>query len=417
MSPSTDDAVSATQARPGIFAGLAPNMAKAFQYRLRRPVKPASIADWREAARRALPEMIWAYVEDGADARRTRDENEAAFDDYHFRQRCLTGCAAPRLAWSFAGEALSLPVALAPTGMTGLSHWSGDIACARAAEAAGTRYVLSTASSYTIEEVAEATEQDHWFQLYCFGDRATVGRLMRRAAATGYTALFLTVDTAVRGNRESELRTGMTVPPTLTPNAAWDFLTHPRWAWGALRHRRTTPIHYAELERAKAGESDLQRAARAQARLMQDDLDWDDLAWMRDQWKGRLYLKGVLDPDDAERAVVQCGAEGVVVSNHGGRQLDHTLATLRALPAIRERVGDRGEVLLDGGIRRGSDIVKALCLGADGVFVGRPYVYGLAAAGEAGVRDVLALLRADVSRVLSLMGCGDVRELNRSWLI
>src|SRR5579871_3359464 len=181
MSPSVDEVSS-------IFANLAPNMANAFQYRLFRSRKPASVAQWRDAARRILPKMIWAYVEDGADGRRTRDENEAAFDDHHFRQRCLTGCTAPSLTRTFAGETLRLPVALAPTGMTGLSHWSGDIACARAAEAAGTRYVLSTASSYTIEEVAEATEQNHWFQLYCFGDRATVGGLMRRAAAAGYTA-------------------------------------------------------------------------------------------------------------------------------------------------------------------------------------------------------------------------------------
>jgi L-lactate dehydrogenase (cytochrome)/(S)-mandelate dehydrogenase len=399
------------------FQGLSPNLGATFNYRLRQPAKPASIADWREAARRALPEMIWAYVEDGADARRTRDENIAAFDDHHLRQRALAGCKAPVLTKSFCGERLSMPVALAPTGMTGLSHWSGDIACARAAEAAGTRYVVSTAASYTVEEIAAATQENHWFQLYCFGDRATVGGLMRRAQAAGYTTLFLTVDTPVRGNRESEVRTGMTVPPTLTPGTAWDFLRHPRWTWGALAHRRTSPIHYAELGREQSGASELERAALAQARLMQDDLDWDDLAWMRDTWRGKLYVKGVLDPDDAARAVHAVGADGVVVSNHGGRQLDHALATLRALPAIRAAVGDRGEVLLDGGVRRGTDIVKALCLGADGVFVGRPYVYGLAAAGEQGVREVLALLRADLARTLTLMGCPDVAQLDRSWLL
>jgi L-lactate dehydrogenase (cytochrome)/(S)-mandelate dehydrogenase len=389
----------------------------AFKYQLTRKLKPVSIADWRLLARKALPEISWSYVDDGSEACRTRDENRAAFDDYHFRSLYLTGITAPKLARRFAGADLALPVALAPTGMTGLSHWSGDVACARAAEAAGTRYTLSTASSYSIEEVADATQENHWFQLYCFGDRQTVGGLIDRAQAAGYTALFLTVDVPVRGLRESETRSGMTIPPILTPATAWDYITHPKWTWGALKHRRLAPIHLTEMEQARAGESDIERAARAQARMMQTDLGWEDLAWMRDRWKGKLYVKGVLDPEDAARAVFNTGADGVVVSNHGGRQLDHALATLRALPAIRERIGDKGEVMLDGGIRRGSDIVKALCLGADGVFVGRPYVYGLAAAGEQGVKEVLSILREDLIRCMILMGCPDVAELNRSWLI
>ena len=392
------------------------SMASSFQYRLRQDLKPASIADWREAARRALPEMIWAYVDDGAEGCCTKTRNEAAFDDYRLRQLCLTGVTAPKLAKRFAGTDLSMPFALAPTGMTALSHWSGDIACAQAAEAAGIRYTLSGACSYSPEEVAAATQEKHWFQLYCFGDRGAVGKLIERAQSAGYTALFLTVDVPVRGHRESETRTGLTAPPTMTLGTAWDFMRHPSWTWGALSKKRTVPILYAEMEQAKAGESDLQRAARAQARMMMVDLNWDDLRWVRDLWKGRLYAKGLLDPDDAERAI-EIGADGVVVSNHGGRQLDHSLASLDALPAIRERLGTRGEVLLDGGIRRGSDIVKALCLGADGVFIGRPYVYGLAAGGAQGVKDVIGLLRADLLRTMVLMGCSGVAELNRSWLI
>jgi len=393
------------------------SMASSFQYRLRRERKPASVADWREAARRALPEMIWAYVDDGAEGCRTKARNEAAFDEYRLRQICLTGVAAPKLAKRFAGTDLSMPFALAPTGMTALSHWSGDVACAQAAEAAGIRYTLSGACSYTPEEVAAATQEKHWFQLYCFGDPDTIGKLVERAQSAGYTALFVTVDTPVRGHRESETRTGSTVPPTLTPGTAWDFMRHPLWTWGALRKKRTVPILYAEMERARAGESDLQRAARVQARMMMLDLHWDDMRWVRDRWKGKLYIKGLLDPDDAERAVVEIGADGVVVSNHGGRQLDHALAALDALPAIRERLGARGEVLMDGGIRRGSDIIKALCLGADGVFVGRPYVYGLAAGGRQGVKEVIDLLRADLHRTMVLMGCPDVAKLDRSWVL
>ena len=392
------------------------SMAKSFQYRLRQDLKPASVADWREAARRALPEMIWAYVDDGAEGCCTKTRNEAAFEEYRLRQLCLTGITAPKLAKRFAGTDLSMPFALAPTGMTALSHWSGDIACAQAAEAAGIRYTLSGACSYSPEEVAAATKEKHWFQLYCFGDRDTVGNLIERAQSAGYTALFLTVDVPVRGHRESETRTGLTVPPTMTLGTAWDFMRHPSWTWGVLSKKRTLPVLYAAMEQARARETDLQRAARVQARMMMTDLNWDDLRWVRDLWKRRLYVKGVLDPDDAERAV-GIGADGVVVSNHGGRQLDHALASLDALPAIRERLGTRGEVLLDGGIRRGSDIIKALCLGADGVFIGRPYVYGLAAGGGQGVKEVIGLLRADLLRTMVLMGCSDVAELNRSWLV
>ena len=176
--------------------------------------------------------------------------------------------------------------------MTALSHWSGDIACAQAAEAAGIRYTLSGACSYSPEEVAAATKEKHWFQLYCFGDRDTVGKLIERAQSAGYTALFLTVDVPVRGHRESETRTGSTVPPTLTLGTAWDFMRHPSWTWGVLSKKRTVPVLYAEMEQAKARESDLQRAARVQARMMMTDLNWDDLRWVRDLWKGRLYVKG-----------------------------------------------------------------------------------------------------------------------------
>jgi L-lactate dehydrogenase (cytochrome)/(S)-mandelate dehydrogenase len=299
------------------------------------------------------------------------------------------------------------------------------VAATRAAERAGTRAVLSTASSYTLEEVAEATEQNHWFQLYPFSNRERVGGLMRRAREAGYTAMFVTVDVPVVGKREGERTAGMTQPWTLTPSRVASFLSRPGWLADTMRNRRLAAVHYLERNAAdakqkagglQAAAADAIASAAAQARYMQGDLHWDDLAWMRDQWPGPLYVKGVLDPDDAAQAVDRIGADGIVVSNHGGRQLDRTLAAIDALPAIVERVGDRAEVYMDGGVRRGTDVVTALCLGARGVFIGRPYLYGLAAGGEAGVAAVLEIFRSEIETALTLMGCPSAAALDRSWL-
>lgn len=387
----------------------------AFQYDFRRRREPISIAQWRQAARRALPKMIWAYVEGAAESCRTARRNECAFGDYWLRQRAFAGVTAPSLATKVAGEMVSMPVMLAPTGLAGLAHWSGDLACARAAGAAGTRFVLSTGSSYTLEEVAAAAAGPRWFQLYPFGDRDKVGSLLERAATAGYTALFLTVDVPVLGNREAERSFGLTVPPTLTPAGLLDFALHPSWTLRALIHKRNAAIHYVEGSRRATAAAI--KSVLAQSRAMQPRLSWDDLAWIREHWRGPLYVKGILDPDDAQRAVELGGADGVVVSNHGGRQLDATLATLDALPAIVRRIGTTAEVLFDGGVRRGQDAVIAMCLGAKGVLIGRPYVYGLAAGGQAGVEKVLAILRADIERTLILMGCPGISALNGSWLL
>jgi L-lactate dehydrogenase (cytochrome) len=242
--------------------------------------------------------------------------------------------------------------------------------------------------------------------------------------------LFVTVDVPVLGNREGERASGMGAPWVLRPHGALSMLMHPRWLHAVIKHRRIAPIHYRErqvagapaqaediVRRAVMGAADdAVRAAQAQSRYMQADLRWDDIAWMRERWKGPLYVKGVLDPDDAEHAVDRIGVEGVVVSNHGGRQLDRTLASIDALPAIAARVGDRAEVYLDGGVRRGTDVITALCLGARGVFIGRPYLYGLAAAGERGVEAVIEIFRTEIVRALILMGCPSVTALDRSWL-
>jgi len=407
----------------------------AFKFKLIDSGAPVSVEAWRQLARRRLPDLAWNYIDGGADDLMTLTENHHDFAHWRLRQRCLTGIKKPKLSTLMAKEAVAFPIALAPTGAAGLSHWTADIAATRAAERAGTRAVLSTASSYTLEEVAEATDENHWFQLYPFGNRDKVASLMARAKVAGYTALFVTVDVPVLGNREGERLAGMTHPWTLTPARVLNMLRHPRWLYELMTHRRAAAVHYLErdgLDRDKklstnalqniqrvitgAGD-DAIKSAEAQARYMQGDLHWEDLKWMREQWQGPLYIKGVLDADDAQYAVDEIGVDGVVVSNHGGRQLDRTLSSIAALPAIVERVGNRADIYLDGGIRRGTDVITALALGADGVFIGRPYLYGLATKGEEGVLSVLQLLRGEIERDMILMGCPDVASLDQSWLV
>ncbi len=400
------------------------------KFGFRDPSPPVSVEAWRALARRRLPDMAWHYIESGADDRITQHANESGFSRWRLRQRSLAGVSSPRLACDMAGDTLSMPLALAPTGAAGISHWSGDIAATRAAEHAGIRAVISTAASYTLEEIAVATAQKHWFQLYPFGDRGRVGRLMQRAEAMGYSALFVTVDVPTLGNREAEKTSGMAQPRIVTPSRLLNLLAHPRWLYELLKHQRIAAAHYVErdpetgtsalegVRRAITGAAeDAARSADTQLRYMQSDLRWEDLAWMRDNWKGRVYVKGVLDADDAARAVDEVGVDGVVVSNHGGRQLDRAMSSIEALSAIADTVGDRAEVFLDGGVRRGSDVITALCLGAKGVFIGRPYLYGLAAAGEEGVASVLEIFQAEIRRSLILMGCPDVAQLDRSWLV
>lgn len=402
----------------------------AYKLKLRDPALPASVEAWRRLARRKLPDLPWNYLDGGADDLVTLRENRTAFERWRLRQRCLTGVSAPDLSTTMAGERVALPVALAPTGAAGLSHWSADVAAGRAAERAGTRAVLSTASSYTLEEVAEATQENHWFQLYPFDNRQKVGSLLSRAKAAGYTALFVTVDVPVVGNREGERTSGMSQPWTLTPRRVLNMASRPAWLRAVMTKRRIAAIHYREREAERQRDGVLSgirnaiqgaadeaaESAENQARYMQGDLHWEDLAWMRDHWQGPLYVKGVLDPDDAARAVDEIGCQGVVVSNHGGRQLDRCLATIDALPAIVERIGGHAEVYLDGGVRRGTDVITALALGARGVFIGRPYLYGLAAQGETGVEAILEIFRAEMTRALVLMGCPSAASLDRDWL-
>jgi isopentenyl diphosphate isomerase/L-lactate dehydrogenase-like FMN-dependent dehydrogenase len=388
-----------------------------FRYRLRAPESLISVEDYRRAAAKRVPRLVWDYIEGGADDLVTVRRNVTSFSRWSLRARMMTAYPERRLSTTVAGVEVALPVLLAPTGALGLSQWRGDLAAARAAEAAGTRLVLSTASSWTIEEVASGTRAGHFFQLYPGGDETAA--LIQRAWQAGYRALFVTVDVPVIGNREGERRYGYTRTGdlgrmlTVTPREALDIARHPRWVADLLRHGRGSMRNLNARAGLGATFDSIEILHREIERAT---FSWDDLQWIREHWPGAVYVKGLLDPEDAVRAVA-LGCEGVVVSNHGGRQLDHALAALDALGPIVAAVGDRAEVLLDGGVRRGTDVVKALALGARAVLIGRPQIYGLIVGRERGVVDVIEIFRAELDRALTLMGVQSVQELDRAWVI
>jgi len=393
-------------------------MSPAFHYRLRTTRPLVCVDDYRRAARRALPTMVWAYLDGGAEDERTMLSNRAAFSKWALRQRVLAGHQGADVSAPVAGERLALPVVLAPTGLAGLAHFSGELGAARAAERAGTRLTLSTASSYSIEEVASGTEADHWFQLYPWGDRSIPGSsfmdsMLDRARDAGYRTLVVTVDVPVQGNRVGERRTGMGHPPILTPRRVVDAAIRPQWWYGLLRHQRMTMRNITHA-RGAAGAVE---SVGVHSRQIRPDLTWDDVRSLRERWGGPFLVKGILDPADAVRAVDEIGATGVVVSNHGGRQLNGAVASLDALPTVVDAVGGRATVLLDSGIRCGTDVVTALALGADAVMIGRPFLYGLAVGGAQGVGAVLDILANEIRQTLLLMGVAAVSDLGREHLV
>lgn len=380
-----------------------------FDWQWRASGEPISIEDYRRAAGRTVPRMVWSYIEGGADDLRTVAGNRSAFDDWWLVPSVLAGHDTHDLSTRVADLPVSMPVLTAPTGFNGLTRWSGDLDAIRAAERVGTRCVVSTASTWSVEEIADAAGERHGFQLYP-GSGGVAAALMRRAWSAGFRSLFVTVDVPAVGNREGEKREGMGVPPVLTPRRLLDVSRHPRWAYDVVKHRRIGGRNLASGDGVTAALASIEVQER---HLVQSRLNWDDVAWMRDNWQGTVHLKGVLRPEDAVRAV-GLGLDGVVVSNHGGRQLDGCVPTLTALPDVADAVAGRAEVLLDGGIRRGTDVIKALALGADAVLVGRPCLYGMAVAGDRGVEHVLTILRDEIARGLTLLGVRDVHDLGRS---
>jgi isopentenyl diphosphate isomerase/L-lactate dehydrogenase-like FMN-dependent dehydrogenase len=373
-----------------------------------------NIADLRERARRRLPRGIWEYAERGTEDETGMARNRAAFERVTFRPRVLRDVRAVDTSAMIFGKPSALPLALAPTGAAGLLWYKGDLALARAAASAGVPFTISSASTMDLEEIAVAGGR-LWFQLYYWEDRSLSHAVVDKARDLGCEALFITLDMPVPPNREYIHRSGFGTPFSLNARNALDVLSHPRWlarVMGRYMLNGGIPTQANLPDRLRAK---VTKSAPPGALFKQDDLDWDAIKVLRDRWPGKLVLKGVLHPEDAERALI-LGADGIIVSNHGGRALDSSIATLDALPDIVEVAGGRMTILLDSGVRRGSDLVKAIALGADAVLVGRAPLYGLAAAGEAGVARALDLLRAETARTMAMLGARSVAEVDSSLL-
>jgi L-lactate dehydrogenase (cytochrome) len=371
-----------------------------------------NIEDLRQLARRRVPRALFDYVDRGSYDEISYRANSSELKAIRFRQRVLIDAANRSLATTMLGEKVSMPVAISPTGLTGLLRGDGEILAARAAEAAGIRFCLSTMSICSIEDVRAAVKQPFWFQLYVFRDRGFSESVIARARDAGCTALFVTVDLPLRGQRHADLKNGLEVPPRLTFRNALDIATKPSWAWRVLMGKRKS---FGNIDAYLKNKGGVWAAGRWANDNFDKSLSWEDVNWVRKLWPGKLVLKGILDPADAQRAA-DMGADGIVVSNHGGRQLDGAPATIVALPRIAEAVGDRIEVLLDGGVRSGQDVLKALALGARGCMIGRAYLYGLAAMGEAGVTKTLSLITEELKVSMSLTGVRDVADVNRDIL-
>lgn len=373
-----------------------------------------NIADLRARARRRLPRGIWEYAERGAEDETGMARNRAAFDAVTFRPRVLRGVHAVDPGTTLFGQPNPFPLAVGPTGAAGLLWYRGDLALARAAAAAGVPFTISSASTMDLEQIAVAGGR-LWFQLYLWEDRSLSHAVVDKAHALGCEALFVTLDLPVPPNREYIQRNGFGTPFKLNARNTLDVLRHPRWLAGvmgryALGGGVPSQANLPDRLRAK-----VTKGAPPGALFKQDDLDWDGAKQLRDRWLGKFVLKGILHPEDAQRALA-LGADGIVVSNHGGRALDSSIASLAALPAIVDAVGGRMTIFLDSGVRRGSDIVKAVALGADAVLVGRAALYGLAAFGEPGVIRALDLLRSETVRTMAMLGARTIAEVDAALL-
>jgi isopentenyl diphosphate isomerase/L-lactate dehydrogenase-like FMN-dependent dehydrogenase len=378
-----------------------------------QPPHVVNIDDFRRIARRRLPRVVFDYIDGGADREVTLRANSRAFDDVTFRPRCAVATTNCNLETTVLGMRLSMPVLLAPVGSSRMFYARGEEVAARAAGQAGTAYILSTLSGCRLEDVAAASAGPVLYQLYLVGGRDIATAAIRRAQAAGYRALVVTIDTPVAGLRERDIRNGVLQLLTrrLGPMLPYvhQFLARPGWLASFLLDGGLMKFPNVVLPEGPMLYADVGAA------LEQSMVSWQDLRWIKEAWTGPVVVKGVHTGDDARRAV-DMGADAVVVSNHGGRQLDGVAATLRVLPEVVAAVGHRTEVLLDGGIRRGGDVAKALCLGARAVLIGRAYAYALGAAGGPGVSRAIDILRTDLIRTLKLLGCASAAELNRSYV-
>jgi len=368
------------------------------------------IEDLKELYKKRVPRMFYDYAESGSWTESTFRDNEAAFSRIKLRQKILVDMEGRNLSTKMIGEDVAMPVALAPTGLTGMQYPDGEIHAARAAETFGVPFCLSTMSVCSIEDVAENTTRPFWFQLYVMKDKDYISRLIQRAKTAGCSALVLTLDLQIMGQRHKDIKNGLSTPPKPTLTNLINIATKPRWAFGMLGTKRR---NFGNIVGHVKGLDNMTNLAQWTVSQFDPTLDWDDVQWIKDQWGGKLVLKGIMDADDAELAV-KSGADALIVSNHGGRQLDGAAASLDVLPEIVDRVGDDIEVWMDGGIRSGQDVIKATALGAKGTMIGRAFLYGLGAMGAEGVTRCLEVISNELDLTMAFCGLKDINLVDES---
>ena len=372
-----------------------------------------SIADLKEMHCRRTPRMFYDYAESGSYTEQTFRENTSDFDKIRLRQKVAVDMSGRTLATDMIGQPVSMPVGLAPVGLTGMQNADGEIKAARAAEAFGVPFTLSTMSICSIEDVAEHTTKPFWFQLYVMRDQEFLENIINRAKVAGCSALVLTLDLQILGQRHKDLKNGLSAPPKLTLPTMLNLAT--KWAWG-LEMLQTKRRFFGNIVGHAKGVTDTANLSSWTAEQFDPKLDWDKIARIRDMWGGKLILKGILDADDA-RIAADFGADAIVVSNHGGRQLDGALSSIRMLPEIVKAVGDQIEIHLDSGIRSGQDVLKAIALGAHSTYIGRAFIYGLGAMGQAGVTKALEIIQKELDTTMALCGERDIKNVGRHNLL
>jgi L-lactate dehydrogenase (cytochrome) len=371
------------------------------------------IDDLKALARRRVPRMFFDYADSGSWTESTYRANEEDFQRIKFRQRVAVNMENRSIASTMIGEKVAMPVAIAPTGLTGMQHADGEILAARAAERFGIPFTLSTMSICSIEDIAAATTRPFWFQLYVMKDRDFINRLIDRAKAANCSALVITLDLQILGQRHKDLRNGLSAPPKPTLKTLLNLATKPQWCLGMLGTQRRS---FGNIVGHARNVSDLSSLSAWTAQQFDPALSWNDVEWIKKRWGGKIILKGILDAEDA-RLAVETGADALIVSNHGGRQLDGAPSSIAALPEIVDAVGSSIEVHLDGGIRSGQDVVKALALGAKGTYIGRAFLYGLGAMGEAGVTRCLQIIGNELDLTMAFCGLRDVHDIDKKILL
>ena len=373
----------------------------------------ACVEDLRKQMQRRVPRMFYDYCESGSWTESTLDANETDLQAIKFRQRVAIDVSERSTAMKMLGQDVPMPVALAPTGLTGMQHADGEILAAQAAEAFGVPFTLSTMSICSIEDVAANTSKPFWFQLYVMRDRNFIRNLVERAKAANCSALMITLDLQIMGQRHKDVRNGLSAPPKMTLGNIMNLATKPSWCLGMLGTRRR---QFRNIVGHVEGVKDMSSLADWTTSQFDPRLSWEDVAEIRRMWDGKVILKGILDAEDAKQAV-NVGADAIVVSNHGGRQLDGAASSIAALPAIVDAVGDKTEVWMDGGIRTGQDVLRAVALGARGTLIGRAFLYGLGAGGRAGVTHVLEILHKELDLTMALCGRSNLSEVDNSILL